>query len=251
MARLMLQAKGCPESGSEESPFQIWFDPEKPEAHWPFVIVRIDEFEFGNATLPMYEISLAVNAKDAEQWTLKTAVGWKHFGPNMQKLQYFCILAEGPALGVFHREERDTWAEAAEEHDLDKDRCLGPEYKVCYPESIRKFDELHTALETDAKRQRVHFIILLPVEDGKELRNTVFSNPNPTELNRIIVDITHTEDVEDDDGEDEEDGPQTNEHYGADVKWRIACGDGTARKTRSKPKPKRAVGGKRNKKKKK
>lgn len=233
-ARALLNQMGCIEDGSEEKPYQIWFNEEKPESHFPFTINHHQDFPFRQVSLPVYEIFMSVHTPDAEEWTLKTAVGWKGFSPAMRHMEHYCLLAEGPAQDCVHQMDRDRWVDFARFND---ENAEGPEDKVGYDATVSKFQELQTAMEADLKRKRVHFILIFPAIAGQELMNAMFSHGDPKFVKKCIVDVTLPD----------PDEPET-EYEMADILWRIAAGEGRSIKSAKKSKRARNKGLKRNKK---
>jgi len=232
-----LKTSNCQPDGSEEKPFVILVDPNRPEANFPFKIVEHQEFPIKKVLVPTYEIYLNVLSQDGPEWEMSIADSYL-FG-SQQHLAKNAVMVQGPALDVIDHLERDRWANAARENDREAQRDGRPEDVANYELTFQKFCSLQSRLAN--KRETVHFLLIFPTGAGKELKNSHFSYGDPIFVNKILTNISLEEDDDNctknsqDDEDDEEEDEEEGNFLGTNILWRIAFGDGKSQRVRRTP----------------
>ncbi len=183
------------QDGSEENPYIIIVDLQRPESNWGFEVSEVDGIEHRDYKRDIFHIRKVITLGQEELWSASIPIE-KY--PGLAKRS---VLLSGPS--------QDFWHASHERY-----------HQVDFCEDTKTVHEtLETDIEGDLKRKVSYWLLVFP--EGTQLENHILSDDAVhvrKEVNEMVDDVVFEE------GTEEE---ETVEILGTDIYWRIAKSGGT------------------------
>jgi hypothetical protein len=189
--------------GSENNPYIIIVDPDKPEANWGFEVSFVPQIEHRNFSRDIYHIRKVIGVSQEDEWI--ATIPTKKF----PTLASRAVLVRGPS--------QDFWHQDAERY-----------HQTPFCDQTKKVHEtLQTNLEANKDRLFSFWLLVFPV--GTEMENFVLSD-DAVHVKKSTLDLVGSYSFVDDRNKTQE-----VELLGVDVHWRIAVRGGEMIRSPSAP----------------